>query len=884
MPKGVKSRKFISPLPKEDKKRKFESSDDGDAKDSGSPEGIKSKACVSRSMSDSQYDVLFSSVLGHTETNVRGKQGKDHRVIENTEEDNVAVPEPNAALSPAESAEEGSSETTGSAVKTPDQRIDNSVLPPVKRKKPSSKIARLKLKIKPTRLNFDDPALLGESDNLPKPQKSKPLPSKTSQTPKTSSKPSDCKELQKRYQADSKKKSCPKTPDTRESLQNESWTPTGRVIDDSQLSTGSIGRGASLQTPMSSQLLCSQTSSIQAAVLSPRSKLFRLHRKRNVGLWVQCTNQNCNKWRYLPSTRDPTEVPDNWKCFMNHDKKYGSCSAPEKGPTPVEEEDLIHNLYTAGSLVWGHLAGYPWWPAMVDDDPDVEQYYWITENSDIPTHYNVTFFDEKPVTRAWLTPGAMTKFSQPECHKDVFNKTARGLDYRRRLEVAKSQAEDALKLPVDERLKKYSFPARYKGPIGKKRYPSDSEDDEVNQKSIKRVPKKPKAVSEEDPMKDIMESLEVVKEVNEVLDELMSDSGSDNEEKSEKRNSSVQNPGKEMKKGKLSLPCKDKGKQCNSKNKHQKSSKDSKGVDEVDGVEKNLKNTVSLTTEVKKKKKPKKGENEAINKEMCTEDNEENKKDSNRSQVTVKKTNQKKEMKKSKKNDEAVSKEINKSGDNKAKKDEKKKDKTPQEKSGKGETKSKQKQTKASDKAEEAVALYEELLSRNNLNEDKQKKKIQLKDIAAINIVDDDAKTEEQADGEDQMTKSNSEAIRDEDFYVPSSTGNLTSAPHVAAENSNECESDNGSHTSDVEDSADVEGDDSESGGSDGKEGDETSSTEQESDSDSNPKSEEEESNPKQSPKEIDSSGRHSADLFDPEQCNPELPTSQLSADFEVEE
>jgi hypothetical protein len=69
---------------------------------------------------------------------------------------------------------------------------------------------------------------------------------------------------------------------------------------------------------------------------------------------------------------------------MSSDKMYNSCAAPEKPPTPLEEEDLIHNIYTAGSVVWGRLDGYPWWPAIVDDDPDTEQYYWLNSFSDIP--------------------------------------------------------------------------------------------------------------------------------------------------------------------------------------------------------------------------------------------------------------------------------------------------------------------------------------------------------------------------------------------------------------------------------------------------------------------------------------------------------------------
>lgn len=61
-----------------------------------------------------------------------------------------------------------------------------------------------------------------------------------------------------------------------------------------------------------------------------------------------------------------------------------SCSVREKGPSVQEDVDLIYNLYNCGSVVWGRVDGYPWWPAMVDDDPDTEQYYWLDGYSDMP--------------------------------------------------------------------------------------------------------------------------------------------------------------------------------------------------------------------------------------------------------------------------------------------------------------------------------------------------------------------------------------------------------------------------------------------------------------------------------------------------------------------
>nr|CAD7408688.1 unnamed protein product [Timema poppensis] len=198
--------------------------------------------------------------------------------------------------------------------------------------------------------------------------------------------------------------------------------------------------------------------------MNTRERLTWLQERRNVGLWVQCCHAKCSKWRYLADTKDPVEVPELWYCHMNPDRKFNSCEASEMGPTPLEEEDMIHNLYTAGSIVWGRVAGYPWWPAIVDDDPDILQYYWI-DFSDIPTHYNVVFFDlpGEAVTRSWLTPSALKPFRTQD---KMGRMTIRGVNYSKRIEAAIKQANDALGMSTLDRLKKYSFIARYSGPIG----------------------------------------------------------------------------------------------------------------------------------------------------------------------------------------------------------------------------------------------------------------------------------------------------------------------------------------------------------------------------------------------------------------------------------
>ncbi|CAH2086250.1 unnamed protein product [Euphydryas editha] len=194
--------------------------------------------------------------------------------------------------------------------------------------------------------------------------------------------------------------------------------------------------------------------------LSHRQRLLWLQKRRKNGLWVQC--DDCNKWRYLDNVLDKHELPKKWYCKMNPEQPLASCSAAEVPLRMHDEEDLIHSEYAAGSLVLARVAGWPWWPAMVDDCPDTEQYYWLDGFSDIPTHYNVVFFDAFEVTRAWMTPTQLKPYSE---NKKILKSVLRRKNFNKRLEVAITQADDAKNLSLSARLMKYSFIARYKGNI-----------------------------------------------------------------------------------------------------------------------------------------------------------------------------------------------------------------------------------------------------------------------------------------------------------------------------------------------------------------------------------------------------------------------------------
>ncbi|KAJ8722557.1 hypothetical protein PYW07_003737 [Mythimna separata] len=216
------------------------------------------------------------------------------------------------------------------------------------------------------------------------------------------------------------------------------------------------------------------------AEISHSQKLLWLQKRRTAGLWAQC--DDCDRWRFLNNVLDRHELPKKWYCWMNPDKEFASCSVPEAPLRLHDEEDLIHSEYAAGSLVWARLAGWPWWPAMVDDCPDTEQYYWLDGFSDIPTHYNVVFFDNMEATRAWIAPEQLLPFSS---NKDMLKRLLKNKKYNGRLRAAMAQANEAEKLPLEVRLARFSFVARHKGAIKSPKKMKRS-DIEKYQKQFKR--------------------------------------------------------------------------------------------------------------------------------------------------------------------------------------------------------------------------------------------------------------------------------------------------------------------------------------------------------------------------------------------------------------
>uniref|UniRef100_A0A8C3T7M5 Zinc finger CW-type PWWP domain protein 1 n=1 Tax=Chelydra serpentina TaxID=8475 RepID=A0A8C3T7M5_CHESE len=127
--------------------------------------------------------------------------------------------------------------------------------------------------------------------------------------------------------------------------------------------------------------------------------------------WVQCSDPSCEKWRRLSSETDPSVLPEDWTCSQNADLQYKSCDVPEETWSGSENE-VVYATYVPGSIIWAKQFGYPWWPAMVECDPDIGEYFLFSSRLDsLPSKYHVTFFGDS-VCRAWISATMLRNFHE----------------------------------------------------------------------------------------------------------------------------------------------------------------------------------------------------------------------------------------------------------------------------------------------------------------------------------------------------------------------------------------------------------------------------------------------------------------------------------------
>ncbi|XP_041707643.1 zinc finger CW-type PWWP domain protein 2 homolog isoform X2 [Coregonus clupeaformis] len=123
--------------------------------------------------------------------------------------------------------------------------------------------------------------------------------------------------------------------------------------------------------------------------------------------WVQCESPRCLKWRLVPKGDEARAELDHgkpWYCHMNPDPLFSHCSIPQ-GPFPNNSQFKEHglkvvcSLLPVGSLVLVKACKWPWWPAILSPDPNMEEYVRLGSEGYVE-HYHVEFLG-RPHTRYW---------------------------------------------------------------------------------------------------------------------------------------------------------------------------------------------------------------------------------------------------------------------------------------------------------------------------------------------------------------------------------------------------------------------------------------------------------------------------------------------------
>ncbi|XP_067950427.1 zinc finger CW-type PWWP domain protein 1-like [Watersipora subatra] len=196
---------------------------------------------------------------------------------------------------------------------------------------------------------------------------------------------------------------------------------------------------------------------------------WSLTQECNKGVWIQCGEPDCGKWRHLVNMHDPSQfINIKWKCSDSEDTSRNTCESPMESWD--QHANWTYNRFTEGSIVWAKLDGYPWWPGMIEVDPDMQAFVFCFEHSYYtPAEYHVTFFDTDKVTRAWVCKKSVKPFIASRIWEQM-----NGKSNNKRLQDAVNQAEESLNLSLVQRLRNYGFASRYEGRIVGHTSPSKS--------------------------------------------------------------------------------------------------------------------------------------------------------------------------------------------------------------------------------------------------------------------------------------------------------------------------------------------------------------------------------------------------------------------------
>uniref|UniRef100_A0A6Q2Y7N5 PWWP domain-containing protein n=1 Tax=Esox lucius TaxID=8010 RepID=A0A6Q2Y7N5_ESOLU len=168
--------------------------------------------------------------------------------------------------------------------------------------------------------------------------------------------------------------------------------------------------------------------------------------------WVQCSLSVCGKWRRVQRHVDLAVLPEDWTC--SHSTGPGLCEAVEESWSE-KEGDIINSSLFPGSLVWAQQSGYPWWPAMIERDPDTRTFCQLNLKKDQNScRYHVTYLGN-PVSRAWVCRSKVREYSA--LTEDAVTTGKSFQSFRKKLKEAIQMATQAQRVPLKKRLSRFGF-------------------------------------------------------------------------------------------------------------------------------------------------------------------------------------------------------------------------------------------------------------------------------------------------------------------------------------------------------------------------------------------------------------------------------------------
>ncbi|CAH8480137.1 unnamed protein product [Schistosoma turkestanicum] len=202
-----------------------------------------------------------------------------------------------------------------------------------------------------------------------------------------------------------------------------------------------------------------------------RNKCAEINTEMNIeqkssvhGTWVECVL--CLKWRFLKEILDPSLLIESWHCglqekyinvneFRSEILLYASnpCDEPQQELENNENSNsFVYTKFTAGSLVWAKLDGYPEWPAMIDCDA-TGHFAEFDQTTREVIRYCVVFLDPHRITHQCIRANRIRKYTHGEEKK--ISKSSR---YYQSLIKSIEEAEKALNMSLEERLFMFGYP------------------------------------------------------------------------------------------------------------------------------------------------------------------------------------------------------------------------------------------------------------------------------------------------------------------------------------------------------------------------------------------------------------------------------------------